>query len=418
MKNDELQSTILGNSKKLRTTQRIFLQIPHIPLPLAMILLSVVVALSTGMNDAEFIAAFNKGYGLNMGYFTIILLCSFFLAAAISKGGAFSLGRLSAVVSPFTGAAMVCPDTSYATLSPIARDFRSYISVGSYAGFKLLVPAGPLIIGVALSVDASKPEFILLGIALMIPTVIAGLFWLMFMGKLNPVNDPDNSIVESDITRPTSFQIVHRLSPLLFLGILLLIGFTLDLTTKPILKFFTTPFGALIATSILTYGLIAPQLRRECIESTMRRTAPLLLVIGSAAALGVILAKALSLGEISTFFHEEHSSLVLVVILFSVAALFKVINGSSLATFAAVPPILSPVIAGSLIDPNIAVYAICLGSFIAVLPNDSYFWLTQPNEAAASGQIKPDFTFTGVSIVQGLVGLMCLCSYMIITRNV
>jgi GntP family gluconate:H+ symporter len=413
-----MQSTTLENNKqKSSITKRISLQITHISLPLAMILLSVVTALSTGMDDAEFIAAFNKGYGLNMGYFTIILLCSFFLAAAISKGGAFSLGRLSAVVSPFTGAAMVCPDTSYATLSPIARDFRSYISVGSYAGFKLLVPAGPLIIGVALSVDVGKPGFILLGIALMIPTVIAGLFWLMFMGKLNPVKNSSDSIAQSDIT-PTLFQVIRRLFPLLCLAILLLIGFTLDLTTKPILKFFTSPVGALIATSILTYGLIAPELRRECLESTMRRTAPLLLVIGSATALGVILAKALSLGEISTFFHDKHSSLVLVVILFGVAALFKVINGSSLATFAAVPPILSPVIAGSLIDPNIAVYAICLGSFIAVLPNDSYFWLTQPNEAAASGQSKPDFTFTGVSIVQGLVGLLCLCAYMIITRNV
>lgn len=400
-------------------TKRLALNIQHIPLSVGMILLSVVVALAVGMDDTKFIAVFNEGYGLNMGYFAIILLCSFFLAAAVSKGEAFSLGRFSVVVSPFTGAAMVCPDTSYAALSPIARDFRLHIAVGSYAGFKLLVPAGPLIIGVALSVDVGKPAFILLGVALMIPTVISGLLCLLFMTKPNLIKSSCNATTQPNISpRLMSLQLIRRLFPLLCLVILLLIGFVLDLTSKPILKFFTSPLGALVATSFLTYRVIPPEMRRECLDSTMRRAAPLLLVIGSAAALGVIIAKAFSLGNLLTFFHEENSNMVLVVILFGVAALFKIINGSSLATFAAVPPILSPVIADSLIDPNIAVYAICLGSFIAVLPNDSYFWLTQVNETAASDQSKIDFTFTKISVAQGLVGLACLCSYMIITKSI
>ena len=59
-----------------------------------------------------------------------------------------------------------------------------------------------------------------------------------------------------------------------------------------------------------------------------------------------------------------------------------------MATFAAVAPIAAPLVATSDLPPVVAVYAICLGSFIAILPNDSFYWLVRkdalPNEKEAS----------------------------------
>lgn len=395
--------------------------VPRIPFPLAMVMIAIAIGLATGMDDAKFITVFGKGFGNNLGYFAIILLCSFFLAAAISKGDAFSLGRIGVLLSPFTGAGMVCPDTSYATLAPIAQGYRRSIAVGSYAGFKLMIPAGPLIIGVALSADVGRPGFVLLGLALMVPAFAAGLLWLRLTGRQREDGATDAPATMAAALRSGGDRFaLRRLFPLYCLAVLLGVGFLLDLSAHPTIKFLTAPTGTLVVTSVLTYGLVAPERRRECLDSAMRRTASLLLVIGTATALGSVLAATLPLAAFASSFTGVHASIALVVILFGITAVFKMINGSSLATFAAVPPILAPIVSGASLDPTIAVYAICLGSFVAILPNDSFFWLTQPNggdaaaASAGAGQSKTDFTLTGASVVQGLVGLACLCGYLLV----
>lgn len=379
-----------------------------VPFPLAMILLTVILGMVFGMDDAKLIGTFNKGFGYNMGYFALILVSSFFLAAAISKGEVFTVGKLGVVVSPFTGAGMVCPDTSYATLAPIAPAHRKGIAVGSYAGFKLMIPAGPLIIGLGLSIDVNRPGFAVLGFALMIPVVLAGLLWLKIADRTQSANGLEG-------TPPGRYEAkasaVRRLFPLYCLAILLVVGLTINFSATPALKFLTSPAGALAVTAVLTYFLVAPELRKECLDSAIRRSSSLLFIIGSASALGVMLATVLPLAHLASTFASHYSSFALIFVLFGITAIFKVINGSSLATFAAVPPILAPVVAGASLDPTIAVYAICLGAFVAILPNDSYFWLTQPTAASDAEKRPPTFIFTVASIIQALVGLACLCVY-------
>ncbi len=48
-----------------------------------------------------------------------------------------------------------------------------------------------------------------------------------------------------------------------------------------------------------------------------------------------------------------------------------------MATFAAVAPVAAPIVSASGVDLIAATFAICLGSFIAILPNDSYYWLVR-----------------------------------------
>ena len=89
----------------------------------------------------------------------------------------------------------------------------------------------------------------------------------------------------------------------------------------------------------------------------------------------------------------------------------KVVNGSSLATFAALPPVVAPAVAAAGLDRTAAAYALCLGAFVAILPSDSFFWLTQPG-GADGGTGHADFTLALVSAVQGLVGLACLYGFL------
>jgi GntP family gluconate:H+ symporter len=69
-------------------------------------------------------------------------------------------------------------------------------------------------------------------------------------------------------------------------------------------------------------------------------------------------------------------------------------------------------VAAAGLDRPAAAYAVCLGAFVAVLPNDSFFWLTQPTAAGAPPRRGADFTLSAASIVQGLVGLAGLYAYL------
>jgi GntP family gluconate:H+ symporter len=392
--------------------------VPDLPFPIALVLLALAIGLAAGMDRAALVGAFSQGFSLQMGYFALILLPSFFLAAALAQGEPFALGRLGVVLSPLLGAGMVCPDTAYATLSPVAGTRRRSIAAGCYAGFKLLVPAGPLLIAAGLSADTGRTGFALTGLALTVPAVLAGLAWLRARGQAGDEptlpGPPAGPLLQEPLPPvPAPAGALRRLLPLGVLGALLAAGFALDLHGRPALGLLTSPVGALVSTSLLTYGLVPRGRRRECLDSAVRRTAPLLLVIGAATALGTMLARAVPLGQLAATLGASHSGLGLVVALFATTAAFKVVNGSSMATFAAVPPVLAPAVAASSLDPTVAVYAICLGSFVAILPNDSYFWLTQPGGGTGSGR-RADFTFTALSAVQGLTGLACLCGWLLL----
>jgi len=387
---------------------------PDLPLPVALVLLSVALGLAAGMDAGALVEAFGRGFGRQMGYFALVLLCSFFLAAALSQGEALRLGRLGAWVSPFAGAALVCPDTAYAALAPMAAGHRRAIAVGSYAGFKLLVPAGPLLIGLGLAADVGAPGFAAAGLLLLVPALVAGLGWLRLFGKREEEVGPLPRAPAA--ARFALGGRLRRLLPLATLGALLLGGLLLR-PALPVLRFLTSPVGALGATSLLAGALLGPVHRRECLDAALRRTAPLLFTIGSAAALGAMLAEVLPLGRLAAGLASGHSPLGLVAALFAVAAGFKLVNGSSMATFAAVPPVLAPVIAASSLDRTVAAYAICLGSFVAILPNDSFFWLTQPQQEPAGPARATDFTFSGASAVQGLVGLVVLCGYLLVVGS-
>ncbi len=107
----------------------------------------------------------SKGFANNLGYFAIVILSAFFIAGWISTQGSASFGKFGISLSPLLGAGMVCPDTAYASLAPIAGQHRKYIAIGCYSGFKLLMPAGPLIIGIGLGANTHDPKFLYLGVA-------------------------------------------------------------------------------------------------------------------------------------------------------------------------------------------------------------------------------------------------------------
>lgn len=367
----------------------------NLPLPVWMVLLTLAIALFGGMDAPGVINAFNAGFGRALGEFALILIPSFTLAACVARQPLSSAGSIASAAAPFTGAGMVCPDTAYAALSPIAGRHKLSVAFGSYAGFKLLFPAGPLVVATGLGVDS--PSLLLVGLVLLGPVWLIGEAWVRYRDRAEREGAPARSRL--------GLPLVRLLLPFLVLAALLVAGSVLGATGSAVLNFLTSPKGALLVAAAWALVDTDPTLRRECLDSAMRRTGMLLLVIGAASAFGSVLIGVLPLTELLPKRLDAHTAMLS---LFLIAMAFKLAQGSSMATFAVVTPVVAPLVAGLALDPMAAVFAICLGSFIGILPNDSFFWLVRRDVLAGRGDREAMLTLTGGAALQAFAGLATL----------
>ena len=385
------------NKTIIQTTPYSFLL--DLPLVVWMIGAAIVLGLGAGLNSSEFISVFNKGWGYAIGEFALILLPSFVLAAALSGKDIKAASKLAVVASPIAGAGMVCPDTAYATLSPIADKQRLSVAFGSFAGFKLLYPAGPLIVATGLGV--SDPFIMVFGLILLIPIWLIGIWWGRQLAKTLPIT---KQVLENSIPNSSLWTVVI---PFSLLTLLLVVGAIFDLSNWPVLDFLTNAKGALILAATLALSSVAPQKRRDCLDSAITRTGSLLLIIGAASAFGGVLTHVVPIGN----FIPSESGIIGIICLFILTAIFKLAQGSSMATFAAVTPIAAPIFAASSLTPTAAVFAICLGSFVAILPNDSFYWLVRNNALNESSHISAIILLAGGATLQAIIGLIVLIGF-------
>lgn len=385
--------------------------IPDLPVVVWMVGATLALGLVGGLDADDLVGTFNTGFGRALGEFALILLPSFVLAACLSRAGVASAGagRVAALASPVAGAGMICPDTAYAALSPAAGRRKLDVAFGAYAGFKLLYPAGPLIVATGLGVagpEGSGVGLALMGVALTLPVWAAGVLWGRIVGSGG--GSEDVAAPEGPGSRGALFA---AFAPFGLLAGLLLIGGMVGSTGMGALDFLLMPKGALLAAALLALAQTATHERRACWDSAVRRTAALLLVIGAASAFGAILTTLVPLADIV----PAGSGTATLLGLFALTVAFKVVQGSSMATFAAVAPVAAPVVAASGADPAGAVFAICLGSFIAILPNDSYYWLVRRDALeGVSNDLRAIGFLTGGAVVQALVGMVLVIGAVLI----
>ncbi len=366
--------------------------LPNWPLPIWMLVITLILGLSGGLSAPDLVRHFNTGFGQALGEFALILLPSFTLAAAMDQHNMGAASGFAVAASPLSGAGMICPDTAYAALSPIAGRNRLDVAFGAYTGFKLLYPAGPLIVATGLGVQENA--LILYGLALVFPVWAAGALWVRFLDtahKEKPAPGKSVSIVKT----------ASIFAPFILLAILLVVGAIFNFSDIALLDFITRPKGALLTAATLALAGIAAKNRRACLETAIRRTASLLLLIGLASAFGSILIQVVPLEAVL----PTQTGIFGIIGLFLLAALFKIAQGSSMATFAAVAPVAAPLVAGMDIPPVAAVFAICAGSFVAILPNDSFYWLVRRDALQQNGDGRALSLLAGGATLQALTCL-------------
>lgn len=370
----------------------------NLPQPVWLILLALIIGLADGLSAPSLIKAFGAGYGRALGDFALILIPSFVLAACLAERAISGAPALATSIAPITAAGMICPDTAYAALSSIARERKLSVAFGSHVGYRLLFPAGPLIVATGLGFDDSGLFGI--GLALLVPTWLAGEFWARSRSKQNPIG----AMSEQGATFALSTATMQALLPLGVLAGLLILGALIEDAGLPLLDFVTRPKGALlVAAAVAVIGTRADR-RRACLDSAVQRSAGLLVVVGAASAFGLMLTRAL---PIETLVHNGSGDIAILLTLFAVTAVFKVTHGSATVTLATVTPVLAPLVLGAGVAPAAAVFAICLGSLV-IVPTDSFYWLVRSDALANHGEKSAIAALGGGALLQATVGMATL----------
>ena len=372
--------------------------LPDLPTLIWMILITLTIGILAGFTSEQIISTFNSGWGNAAGEFALILLPSFILAEAINRQKVDIPEWVSVGLAPIVGAGMICPDTAYAALSPMVRKRRISLAFGAYTGFKLLFPAGPLIIATNLGVaDAGLLTYCLL---IFVPVWAVG---LIYGCVIEASFVPEPTYVEPRDSNTS----LATLSPFVLLLVLLATGALTDLSFNRWFDFATNPKGALLLSAAVALSMVPQVDRRDCVDSGLRRTGSLLLIIGAASAFSAFCTVVV---PVESIFTPQDGAFALISV-FALTAVFKLLQGSSMSTFAAAGPVAVPIVAASEVSPIAAVTAICLGSFVAILPNDSFYWLIRRSTLANETEMKVTAILATGSTIQALVGLTLLLGF-------
>ena len=383
------------NSLAMNTTRLLSLVIPKWPLLIWLVAIALLMGLASGLNAGELIRQFDASFSRSLGEFALILLPSFVLAAAMSRQNLDAVSGITVGVSPFAGAGMICASTAYAALAPAAGMRRLDVAFGVHAGFKLLYPAGPLIVATGLGVEADS--LLVFGFILLIPVWFAGTLWIRLYRK----TDTKPGIPET----PQSLQsMVSTFSPFLLLAGLIIVGALRSFPNTVLLEFITQPKGALMLAASLALLRVTRGDRRECIDTAILQTGELILIIGIAGAFGGMLTQLVPLSSLM----PAQSGLVGIISLFLLAVMFKLAQGGSMTVFVTVAPVAASIVQGMDISPVVAVYSICLGTFVAILPNDSFYWLVRRDALIDHTDARAVAILAGGAALQALIGLTIL----------
>jgi gluconate:H+ symporter, GntP family len=369
---------------------------PDFPLVIWLIVCTLLLGLLAGYDSRRLIADFNAGYGAFIGEFALILVASFVLASALEQQNIALPSGVPVGIAPFAGAGMVCPDTAYAALAPMCRRRKLAMAFGAYAGFKLLFPASPLIVATMFGADIST--MLILCLIVFVPVWAAG---VMFGRFAEDRLLPSGPVSEYFGPKETSYG---ALVPFTLLALLIVAGVVADMRFNVWLDFLTSPKGALVSAAVCALAMIPKASRRPAVDKGIRRAAGLLLIIGAASAFSRILTEVLPVADL----FSNRTGLVALLSIFLLTAAFKLIQGSSMSTLAAIGPVAAPIVVASGVSPGLAVLAVCLGSFVAIMPNDSYYWLVRQDALAEASERQSIAILFGGAVLQALVGLGAL----------
>jgi len=378
---------------------------------LALILVSIIMGLASGMPAQDVINTVTGGFGKLMGYIGIVIALGVIIGEVLETTGAAEkiansvlkvIGRdRSALAMGITGGLVSIPvfcDSGFVILNPIIRAISRVgkvpimtLSAALMAGLlttHVFVPPTPGPIAAAGILGADLGKVVLYGIIVSIPTIIFSVLWAnsKFLRNKFPkvVEGPAEDLlsdmkVEKDVKSPSTFR--SYLPILIPIVLIVLQSFSKQLlgdesTLGTFLAFIGHPVIALGIGTILAFTL-APKLGGEVLDTwvgrALEKSTIILLVTAAAGSFGGIL-KATGVGE---YLGEIISQWGVpgILIPFLISAFVLTAQGSATVAILTTSAIVQPMLGALGLSPELAVLAIGAGAVTVVHANGSYFWV-------------------------------------------
>ncbi len=386
----------------------------------------------------DIVKSMEKGFGGIMSYIGMIVIFGSVIGVFLEKsGGAMKIAQSIIKLTgekktipaiSLIGAVVSVPvfcDSGFILLSGLA-DKISKLSNTSKASLSLslatglytthtLVPPTPGPIAAAGNIGASGylGTIILLGLCFSIPTLLITQFLSKRMGKkiiTNEVQHTDKTEQNDTVLMPS---LTNALIPLLVPIILIAFGTIIRFTgmANEWIDFISAPVVAIFIGAIIAMLLLRPQNKSDIKDwfiEAVKVSGPILIITAAGGAFGGVL-KATPLSEyVGQWMTSGDSSDILILLLiFLIAAVLKTAQGSSTSAMVITSSLLAPLIPvlgwDSAIQFALAVLVIGGGAMTVSHFNDSYFWVVSQFSGMSAKDTNRSFT-----LITGVQGLMVL----------
>jgi len=384
----------------------LLISVARMPTFLAFLLVSICLSLAWGFDISTTIAALQHGMGSTLGSIVPIILTGAWLGSIAARTGATTV--LSEAIVRRMG-------TSRLPLAFLCTGFLVGLPLFYAVGFFLLVPLAlstaqrhripPLALGMPLLASLSiaqgylpphpAPYYLVThlpgadmgrtlgwGIVVSLPAML--LSGLLFGRIVRDVPSQPMPFVPEKLPErlppPLSAGLVLLL-PVLLIGIKSFSGASLkaghwasqiiDIAGEPILALLASLLAAIVGLGMRNGHRWSDM--QSWLHETSRDMAPLIFTFAGAGALKAVLEK-MQVGE-SAFQLIGDAGIPPLLLGWSIAAMLRIATGSSTVAGITTAGLILPVMASSVVDPDMTVLAIGAGSMVMSHVNDSGFWL-------------------------------------------
>ena len=419
---------------------------------LALIVAAVIVGIVGGLEPSATINAITTGFGGTLGSIGIIIGFGVMMGKMLELSGAaekmaltflrlFGKGREEWALS-ITGFLVSIPifcDSGFVILTPLARALSKKtkksivaLSISLASGLVIthtLIPPTPGPLGVAGTFGVDVGQFILLGIILSIPMVIATTIYGKFMNKKIyqlPGDEPDTwvrpnyqdptyeNVFDSDHKTPSAFL---SFLPLIVPIILILLNTSLkaaDLTEgfyKALIFLGEPVIAVAIGLIISIYTLTVGVKRKDVIdqlEDSMKSAGIIIFVTGGGGALGQVI-KAAGVGDYIAK-GMAATSIPIIILPFIIATLVRFVQGSGTVAMITAAGITAPIVEAAGGSMLLGAFAACIGALFFSYFNDSFYWVVNrlSGITETKEQIRVWSVTTTIAWAVGFVELLIL----------
>lgn len=419
---------------------------------ISLVITSVIVAVSLGMDLSQIISTIEKGIGGQLGHLALVFGIGAMLGKLVSDaGGGYRIAttlierfgrkriQIAVVIASFIIGIALFFEVGLVLLIPIvyaiAKELKMpflYLGIPMAAALNVthaFLPPHPGPTAISVAYNANIGQVLLLGILVGIPTtIVAGPLFNKFAMKFFPTAYEkagnisalgERKVFKLEETPGFGISVLTSLFPVIFMGLstIYTLIFPADNTLKEIVVFIGNPGTSMLISLLLaiyTMGRsrgISMKEVSESLSKSIAQIAMMLLIIGGGGAFKQVLVDGGVGDYVATLFSNSNMSPLLVA--WIIAAILRLCLGSATVAALTTAGLVAPMMVAGTVDPALMVLATGAGSVIACHVNDAGFWMIKEYFGLSMKQTFQTWTLlTTVLSVTGLGCVMLLSLFM------